>query len=80
MFYNYINYKTKRLLLRVNCLIACVVHTRYDKRILDIYFLSNALFYNLNQSVMSIGRRPALDAGGCRFESYHSDQNNVCIV
>lgn len=23
---------------------------------------------------MSIGRRPALDAGGCRFESYHSDQ------
>ncbi len=23
---------------------------------------------------MSIGRRPALDAGGCRFESYYTDQ------
>ena len=29
---------------------------------------------------MSIGRRPALDAGGCRFESYHSDQNNMALV
>ena len=29
---------------------------------------------------MSIGRRPALDAGGCRFESYYTDQNNMALV
>lgn len=29
---------------------------------------------------MSIGRRPALEAGGCGFESYYSDQNNMALV
>lgn len=57
-----------------------MVHTRYDKRILDICFLSNALFYNLNQSIMSIGRRPTLEAKSCRFKSYYSDQNNMALV
>ena len=29
---------------------------------------------------MSIGRRPALDAGGFRFESEFPDQNNMALV